>query len=92
MYLAVDILWHFLRGGLSVCWIRALAGFGRRSCCGLWLLPWMHVGGLCVLCGCLVVGICIGIALCVVSIEMMPGIVGFIPLPCVPLNLASWPA
>ena len=28
----------------------------------------------------------------VVSIEMMPGIVGFILLACVPLNLASWPA
>ena len=28
----------------------------------------------------------------VVSIEMMSGILGFILLACVPLNLASWPA
>ena len=40
-------------------------------------------------------GICVGFALwhcVVVSIEMMPGIVGFTLLACVPLNLASWPA
>ena len=51
LLLPVDILWHFLCGGLSACRIRALAGFGGHSCCGLRLLPWMHVGGLCVLCG-----------------------------------------
>ena len=64
MCLVVDILWHFLCGGLSACWIRALAGFSGRSCCGLQLLPWVHVGGLCVLCGCLVDGICVGFVLC----------------------------
>ena len=91
---AVDILWHFLCGGLSAGWIRALGGFGGRSCCGLRLLPWVHVGGLCVLCGCLSNWVVFASDLhcVVVSIEMMPGIVGFILLACVPLNLASWPA
>ena len=90
--LAVDILWHFLCGGLSACWIRALAGFGGRSGCSLRLLPWVHVGA----CACLVAAWRVAFAsdlhCVVVSIEMMPGILGFIPLACVPLNLASWPA
>ena len=38
-------LWHFFCGGLSACWILALAGFGGWGCCGLQLLLWVHVGG-----------------------------------------------
>ena len=62
-------LWHFLWGGLSACWIRALAA----SVGGVVAVVVVALGacgggggggGLCVLCGCLVGGICVGFARC----------------------------
>ena len=88
--LAVDILWHFLCGGLSACWIPALAGFGGWvvAVCGCCL------GCMWGACACFVAAWWVVFAsdlhCVVVSIEMMPGLVSSILLACVPLNLASW--